>query len=88
MGCAATPKKSRPIRRGSNRSKTGLRSSNRLKRKYGGTIESALETLARSRAEIAELESMEENKGRAEAELAAALDALAALREKAQHAAS
>jgi len=55
---------------------------NRLKRKYGGTIESALETLARSRAEIAELESMEENKGRAEAELAAALDALAALAKK------
>ena len=55
---------------------------NRLKRKYGGTIESALETLARSRAEIAELESMEENKGRAEAELANALDALAALAKK------
>ncbi|MFI5351995.1 MAG: DNA repair protein RecN [Candidatus Binatales bacterium] len=55
---------------------------NRLKRKYGGTIESALETLARSRAEIAELESMEENKGRTEAELANALDALAALAKK------
>ncbi len=55
---------------------------NRLKRKYGGTIESALETLARSRAEIAELESVEENKGRAEAELAAALDALGDLAKK------
>jgi DNA repair protein RecN (Recombination protein N) len=55
---------------------------NRLKRKYGGTIESALETLARSRAEIAELESAEENKGRAEAELATALEALASLAKK------
>src|SRR5208282_6061450 len=61
---------------------TRLAELNRLKRKYGGTIDSALETLARSRAEIAELESMGENKGRAEAELADALDALAALAKK------
>ena len=61
---------------------TRLMELNRLKRKYGGTLETALETLARSRAEIAELERVEENKGRAEAELGAALEALAALAKK------
>ena len=36
----------------------------RLKRKYGGTVESALETLARSRAEMAALESLESRRPR------------------------
>jgi DNA repair protein RecN (Recombination protein N) len=49
----------------------------RLKRKYGGTIQSALETLARSQAEIAELEGVEESKAAAQRELATALAALA-----------
>lgn len=52
---------------------------NRLKRKYGGTIEAALETLARSRAEIAELESVEQSRAKAEAQLAQTLDGLGAL---------
>ncbi len=54
----------------------------RLKRKYGGTIESAIEVRERSRAEIAGLESAEEDKSKAEAELAAALDALCAIAKK------
>jgi DNA repair protein RecN (Recombination protein N) len=49
----------------------------RLKRKYGGSIATALETLERSQAEIAELEGVEESKAAAERELAAALSALA-----------
>ncbi|MBF6560407.1 MAG: DNA repair protein RecN [Candidatus Binataceae bacterium] len=49
-----------------------------LKRKYGGTIAAALETLDRSRAEIAELETVAQNRAGAEAELARALDDLLA----------
>ncbi len=49
----------------------------RLKRKYGGSIQSALETLERSQAEIAELEGVAESKATAQRELAAALGALA-----------
>ena len=48
----------------------------RLKRKYGGTIESALETLERSRREIAELEAVAESRAGAEAELERALGEL------------
>ncbi len=48
----------------------------RLKRKYGGSLEAALETLDRSRAEIAELEATEESRAEAEAELAKTLDQL------------
>jgi DNA repair protein RecN (Recombination protein N) len=50
----------------------------RLKRKYGGSIDSALETLARSRAEIAELENVAESKAGAARDLAAAIDELGA----------
>src|SRR5579862_1342191 len=50
----------------------------RLKRKYGGSIVTALETLERSRAEIVELEGIGESKGQVEAALTAALDQLAA----------
>jgi DNA repair protein RecN (Recombination protein N) len=49
----------------------------RLKRKYGGSIDSALETLSRARAEIAELENVAESKAGAERALAIALDDLA-----------
>ena len=45
----------------------------RLKRKYGGTIESAIEALERSRREIAELEAVGENRAATEAELARTL---------------
>jgi DNA repair protein RecN (Recombination protein N) len=45
----------------------------RLKRKYGGTIESAIEALERSRREIAELEAVGESRAATEAELARAL---------------
>jgi len=48
----------------------------RLKRKYGGSIEAAIGTLDRSRAEITELETMEESRAEAEAELAQTLDHL------------
>ena len=48
----------------------------RLKKKYGGSIESALETLERSRAEIAELETIEESRADSEAEFGKALDNL------------
>jgi len=48
----------------------------RLKRKYGGSIDAALETLERSRAEIGELEGIGESKAQVEA--AMALDELAA----------
>ncbi len=44
-----------------------LQELSRLKRKYGGTIESALETLVRSRAEIAELQAAAETRATAEA---------------------
>src|SRR4029077_17984304 len=49
----------------------------RLKRKYGGTLQSVLETLERSRAEIAELERVSDSRAAAEAELRDALDNLA-----------
>jgi DNA repair protein RecN (Recombination protein N) len=45
----------------------------RLKRKYGGTLESAIETLERSRREIEELEAVGESRAATEAELARAL---------------
>jgi len=48
----------------------------RLKRKYGGTVDSALETLERSRREIAELEAVGETRTATEAELAHALSDL------------
>jgi len=51
---------------------------NQIKRKYGGSLESALETLERSRAEIAELEAMEESKAQALGELESASEELAA----------
>src|SRR5271156_1705854 len=50
----------------------------RLKRKYGGSIDSALETLERSRAEIGELEGIGESKAQVEAAMTAALDQLVA----------
>ena len=50
----------------------------RLKRKYGGSIGSALETLARARTEIVELENVAESIAAAERALALALDDLAA----------
>jgi len=50
----------------------------RLKRKYGGSIDSALETLARARTEIVELENVAESIAAAERALALALDDLAA----------
>lgn len=49
----------------------------RLKRKYGGSIDSALEMLVHARAEIAELENVAESKADAERALALALDDLA-----------
>jgi DNA repair protein RecN (Recombination protein N) len=55
---------------------------NRLKRKYGGTLEAALEALDRARAEIAELEGVAEGRARIEAELAEALDNLLAMARK------
>jgi DNA repair protein RecN (Recombination protein N) len=48
----------------------------RLKRKYGGTVDSAIETLERSRREIAELEAVGETRTATEAELAHALSGL------------
>src|SRR3984885_1513759 len=50
----------------------------RLKRKYGGSIDAALETLERSRAEIGELGGIGESKAQVEAAMTAALDELAA----------
>jgi DNA repair protein RecN (Recombination protein N) len=50
----------------------------RLKRKYGGSIDAAIETMERSRTEINELEGIEESKAQVEAEMTAALDALVA----------
>jgi DNA repair protein RecN (Recombination protein N) len=50
----------------------------RLKRKYGGSIDTALETLDRSRAEIGELEGIGESKAQVEAAMAGALDELVA----------
>ena len=48
----------------------------RLKRKYGGSLTTAIETMERSRAEIAELQGIEESKAQVEAEMTAALDEL------------
>jgi DNA repair protein RecN (Recombination protein N) len=50
----------------------------RLKRKYGGSIDTALETLERSRSEIGELEGISESKAQVEAAMTAALDELVA----------
>ncbi len=50
----------------------------RLKRKYGGSIDTAVETLERSRTEIGELEGIGESKAQVEAAMAAALDDLVA----------
>jgi DNA repair protein RecN (Recombination protein N) len=49
----------------------------RLKRKYGGSLESICETLERSHLEASELEGISESRAEAEAALAAALDELA-----------
>jgi DNA repair protein RecN (Recombination protein N) len=49
---------------------------NQLKRKYGGSLASAIATLERSRAEIAELEGVTESKARAQRDLTEALDRL------------
>jgi DNA repair protein RecN (Recombination protein N) len=49
----------------------------RLKRKYGGTLESVIETMERSREEIAELEGVADSRAEAEAVLSATLDRLA-----------
>ncbi|MGH7778449.1 MAG: DNA repair protein RecN [Candidatus Binataceae bacterium] len=54
----------------------------RLKRKYGGSIASALETLGRARTEIEELENVAESKAGAERELELAKDELAARAKK------
>jgi DNA repair protein RecN (Recombination protein N) len=54
----------------------------RLKRKYGGSIDAAIETLARSRGEINELEGIAESMGEVQAQLSAALDELLALANK------
>jgi DNA repair protein RecN (Recombination protein N) len=53
-----------------------LQELSRLKRKYGGTIESALETLARSRAEIRELDAAAEMRAGAEAEMQGLIEQL------------
>jgi DNA repair protein RecN (Recombination protein N) len=50
----------------------------RLKRKYGGSLDEAIATLEKSRAEIAELENVELSKHQAEAELERALEDLLA----------
>ena len=55
-----------------------LQELSRLKRKYGGSLATAIETMERSRAEIEELQGIEESKAQVEAEMAAALDELAA----------
>jgi DNA repair protein RecN (Recombination protein N) len=49
---------------------------NQLKRKYGGSLASAIATLERSRTEIAELEGLAESKAQAQCELTEALDEL------------
>jgi DNA repair protein RecN (Recombination protein N) len=53
-----------------------LQELSKLKRKYGGTIQSALETLARSRAEITELDAAAESRAAAAAEMHRLLDEL------------
>jgi DNA repair protein RecN (Recombination protein N) len=54
----------------------------RLKRKYGGTVDSALATLDALRAEVAELERMEESAAGTKAEADAALAESAALAQR------
>ncbi len=51
----------------------------RIKRKYGGSVESALETMERLRAEVAELDRMEESVAEIKAESARALAEAAVL---------
>jgi DNA repair protein RecN (Recombination protein N) len=53
-----------------------LQELSRLKRKYGGTIDGAVETLERSRAEMAQLEAAGETRASAEAALQRVLDRL------------
>ncbi|HXZ88654.1 MAG TPA: DNA repair protein RecN [Candidatus Binataceae bacterium] len=48
----------------------------RLKRKYGGTLEAAIETLALARKEITELEAVAESRAATELEMQRALDEL------------
>ncbi|HWN56758.1 MAG TPA: DNA repair protein RecN, partial [Methylomirabilota bacterium] len=55
-----------------------LQELSRLKRKYGGSLATAIETMERSRAEIEELQGIEESKAQVEAEMTSALDELAA----------
>jgi DNA repair protein RecN (Recombination protein N) len=55
---------------------TRLQELTRLKRKYGGSIESALQVLANSRAELVELEAAEETRSAAETELNGAVEQL------------
>jgi DNA repair protein RecN (Recombination protein N) len=54
----------------------------RLKRKYGGSLASAIETLERSRGEIGELENIGESKTQVEAELKRTLDQLSSQAKK------
>lgn len=54
----------------------------RLKRKYGGSLEEAIATLEKSRAEIAELENVEVSKREAESQLGRALEELLAAAKK------
>jgi DNA repair protein RecN (Recombination protein N) len=54
----------------------------RLKRKYGGSIDAAIETLTRSRGEIAELEGIAESMAEVQAELNSGLDELLAQAKK------
>jgi DNA repair protein RecN (Recombination protein N) len=54
----------------------------RLKRKYGGSLDEAIATLEKSRAEIAELENVEVSKHQAQADLERALDDLLASAKK------
>jgi DNA repair protein RecN (Recombination protein N) len=61
---------------------TRLQELTRLKRKYGGSLDEAIATLEKSRAEIAELENVEVSKHQAEAELEHALDDLLASAKK------
>jgi DNA repair protein RecN (Recombination protein N) len=57
---------------------TRLQELTRLKRKYGGTLESALETLAGARAELAALENVESDRAAAATALEQTLDELRA----------
>jgi DNA repair protein RecN (Recombination protein N) len=55
---------------------TRLQELTRLKRKYGGTLDSALEVLARAQDEIGELETLDENRAALAGERAQLLDDL------------